>query len=346
MTTPVRLTHPVDYIAIAPYLLGFRPSLSIVGISFQDGALMGVLRFDLPDRSEDVVSVVSRFAEIMDRSRVEQVFLIGYGPGALVTPIMDGLHSVIEALDTEIMDMVRCEDNRYWSYCCEDPECCPPEGTPYDETTSHAAVGAVIAGLSAMPSRQAFADRLAPVEGTDREAVRLATRTARARADALLNTATPRYWYDEGHARVSDAFDRQEHTADEIAWLGVLLTSILVRDMAMTLLGLHSAEAHIQLWTEVARRVQPEYAAPPATLLAFAAYYIGDGTLARIAVARALSADPGYRMAAMLCWALDHGIEPTELHRMNIADQAEAIEAQVERCPRAAIPMLPETNGS
>jgi Domain of unknown function (DUF4192) len=58
------------------------------------------------------------------------------------------------------------------------------------------------------------------------------------------------------------------------------------------------------------RRVQPELAAAPATLLAFAAWRAGDGAVASIALDRAFDADPAYPMARLLSDAIDNGLSP------------------------------------
>lgn len=50
----------------------------------------------------------------------------------------------------------------------------------------------------------------------------------------------------------------------------------------------------------------------PATLLAFAAWQAGDGTLANLAIDRALQTDPGYSMALLLLRLFTSGIAPTD----------------------------------
>ncbi|NRQ38791.1 DUF4192 domain-containing protein [Nonomuraea sp. NN258] len=342
----VRLSAPADLIAIVPYILGFHPALSLVILAFNGSALATGLRYDLPATQDEAGEIITGSLDILRRDQIAGICLVGYGPGNLVTPLMDGLCQASATTAIEITEMLRCEDGRYWSYTCTMPDCCPPEGTPYDVTTSQAAVTAVMAGLSTLPDRASFADQLAPVEGPDREAVRAATAAARERAENLLiDQASARYWYEEGRARVHDAFARsaadQPLSPEEVAWLGVLLTSVCVRDAAWTMIGTYTEQAHIKLWTEVMRRVEPAYLPAPASLLAFAAYHGGAGTLARIAVDRALAVNPRYSMAHLIDCSLSHGIPTEAIRGMRIGGQAGEIDAQVDREPRAALPVLP-----
>ena len=59
------------------------------------------------------------------------------------------------------------------------------------------------------------------------------------------------------------------------------------------------------------RRAPLEVLAPPATLLAFAAWLAGDGALAWCALDRAREADPDYSMAALVERALTCAVPPS-----------------------------------
>lgn len=342
MTVTVRLSHPVDYLAIVPYLLGYHPTLSLVILAFHDQALVNAMRHDLPYGPHETRDVIATSLNILSRHEADEIAVIGYGSPDQTAPPLNSLQEALSPTGVQIRQLLSCTQKRYWSRLDMGSE----DGTPYDLTTSAAAVGAVMAGLSALPDRAAFGATLAPIDGPDREAVRQATRTARERAAALLPTATPRYWYDEGLRQVHEAFARsvadQPITPEQVAWLGVLLTSKVIRDAAMTLLGTYAEPAHIKLWGEITRRAEPGYVAAPATLLAFAAYSSGAGTLARVALDRALSDDPRYSMATLLECGLNHAAPPSVIHKMNIADMGEEIEAQIERYPHSVLPLLPE----
>ncbi|MEV4170129.1 DUF4192 domain-containing protein [Nonomuraea sp. NPDC049709] len=341
MPETVRLSHPVDYLAITPYLLGFHPAMSLVILSFHDRALVGSARHDLPGDPHETGDVVATCMKILTRSQADGAAVIGYGPAEQVMPLLESLRGALASAGIAVLQLLRCADNRYWTHL----DAGPTDGTPFDLTASAAAAQAVVAGLSALPDRGTFAACLEPADGPDREAIRQATQAARERAETLLTTEQPRYWYDEGTRALHEAFARtsadQPLSPEERAWLGVLLTSIVVRDIAMTLLGCYPPEAHIKLWGEVTRGAEPGYVAAPAALLAFAAYSRGAGTLARIAVDRALADNPRYSLAHLLDFSLREAMPPSMIHEMRVADMGERIAAQVESCPRAALPRLP-----
>ncbi|MEU6429717.1 DUF4192 domain-containing protein [Microbispora sp. NPDC046973] len=349
----VRLSRPADLIAIVPYMLGFHPERSIVAMAFEpstapDSTARGLrfsMRFDLPDRSEDTPDLARRFAGLLTRNGAERVALIGYGPGWHVTPVMDAVRGCLSDSGIDTIDALRVEDGRYWSYMCPDPDCCSPNGVRYDAGTNPAAAAAVFAGYVAQPDRAAFADTLTPVDGQDREQVQAATREACAQARSLLAAGGDHDWYYEGLDRIAAAMDRtqagQDLSADEVAWLGVRLTAIFVRDAAMTFIGRYDDDTHIRLWTQLTRRVEPDFAAPPATLLAFLALRTGDGPLARVALERALSVDPRYSLAGLIRTALDCGLPPEAAAGMDCAGMADEIADKAAQFPDGTRPVLP-----
>ncbi|ETK34590.1 DUF4192 domain-containing protein [Microbispora sp. ATCC PTA-5024] len=349
----VRLNRPADFIAIVPYMLGFHPERSIVAMAFEPAAdpdstgrgLRFSVRVDLPDDSEDTPDLARRFAELLTRNGTERAMLIGYGPGWHVTPVIDAVRGALSDAGIDTIDALRVEDGRYWSYTCPDPDCCSPNGVPYDAGSNLAAAAAVFAGYVARPDRAALEAMLAPDGGQDREQVQAATRDACAQAHSLLTDEEDRDWYHEGLTQVAVALDRtqagQDLSADEVAWLGVRLSAIFVRDAAMTLIGRYDDDTHIRLWTQLTRRVEPDFAAPPAALLAFLALRTGDGPLARVAVERALSVDPRYSLAGLIRTALDCGLPPEAAAGMDCAGMADEIADKAAQCPDLARPVLP-----
>jgi hypothetical protein len=99
---------------------------------------------------------------------------------------------------------------------------------------------------------------------------------------------------------------------DKVAWLSVALTDLRVRDDAWARMDPDYNEAHRRLWTDIVRRASRAYVPAPASLLAFTAWQAGEGTLANIAIERALDADPQYSMALLLSDVIDAGVPPSE----------------------------------
>jgi hypothetical protein len=116
-----------------------------------------------------------------------------------------------------------------------------------------------------------------------------------------------------GRAAVRNAFRRQRAggrlSDDEVAWLGVLLGHLPVRDYAWERVG--EEDWQVRLWTDVLRRVEPGQVPPVACLLAFAAWRSGHGALAAVAVERARTQDPDYSMAGLLQEVLQYALPPS-----------------------------------
>jgi len=66
--------------------------------------------------------------------------LIGYGEAGQVDPVMADAADVFTAHRVRLHDALRVTDDRSFSYLCQDPTCCPPQGTRFDPTSSVIAV--------------------------------------------------------------------------------------------------------------------------------------------------------------------------------------------------------------
>jgi hypothetical protein len=152
--------------------------------------------------------------------------------------------------------------------------------------------------------------------------MREALARARQRAEALIDReaeATDGDPFlpiaDAGRRSVKQVITRYRRggalTDDEVAWLGVTLTDLRVRDDAWARMDPQFHEAHQRLWIDIVRRLPPDFVAPPAALLAFTAWQAGDGALASVAIERALDADPHYSMALLVADALHAGLPPS-----------------------------------
>jgi hypothetical protein len=173
---------------------------------------------------------------------------------------------------------------------------------------------ATFAGQVALPDRAALVARVAAVTGAERTAIAEATGRAEERVAELLSgdAGSGRAVRRAGRAAVRDAERRyragRRLDDDEVAWLGALLVDVAVRDYAWERIGIEDWCA--DLWTDVVRRVEPDYVPAPAGLLGFTAWRQGQGALAYAAVDRALDADPEYVMAGLLAQILGLGVSP------------------------------------
>src|SRR5260370_16087586 len=182
---------------------------------------------------------------------------------------------------------------QYWSYVCQDPGWCPPDGVLLDGLAHPAAAALDAAGLTARPDRASLASTMAPLTGPAAESMGQATERALRRAEELI-AAAPR---DEDALRpVVDARRAAVRAAigtyrrggritggDQGAWLAVALAALRVRDDARAPMDPQHRAAHPRLWTDLVRRATKPYVPAPASLLAFTAWQSVQGALADMA---------------------------------------------------------------
>jgi hypothetical protein len=292
-----------EAVAVAPYLLGFHPNDSLVVLGMLGHAVDFAVRYDLPAQVADFTEA----AEVIARQGPDRVILIGYGPPWRVTPMVLEVARALRACEVTIEDVLRVADGRWWSYLGG-----PAGGTPF---APGLAAQAVYHGMVALPDRMALVAKVSPVEGQQRAEMREATGRARARATDLaaddLRAARGGQWMRRAGREAVREAERaaragRQLSPDEIAWLGVMLVKSVVLDYALDRCG--PEEWRMRLWNEVVRKVQPEHAPAPACLLAYAAWQAGEGSLARVAVDRALLEEPAHRIAGVLDRLLAAGI--------------------------------------
>jgi len=325
-TPRVRLDSPEAILAAVPHMLGFYPSHSLVvlGLDGKRGKVHVTFRYDLPEPPDSVLAgdIADHAVSVLRKQRLRLAVLVGYGPPALVIPVLAPAMDWLEANGIRLREVLRAESGRYWSVLCADPRCCPPEGVPFDPCSHPTAAAMAQAGLQALPDRAALARTLQPPAGSA-ESIRQSTRLAEQR---LCDLGAER-WANEGveGQQVTAEVGRAElqraiacyreggsiTTRDELAWLALLLTDLRVRDDCWARMDPAHGDDHIRLWTDVVRGAAVEYIPAPASLLAFVAWQTGRGALASVAVDRALAARPGYSMALLIGGALQAGLPPS-----------------------------------
>ncbi len=334
----VRLSSPADILAAVPHLLGFHPSRSLVVIGAggpRDRVKLG-FRYDLPDppHAGTARHIAEHAAAILAGHRATTVIAVGYGQGRLVTPLLDVFTGVARQGGLAVRELLRVEDGRYWSYLCQDVNCCPAEGVPFDPGSHPVTAAMSAAGLAAYPDRAALARTLAPLTGERATARDEAAGRACAQAAALVEQAAPqggnplRLVISEGRRAVRGAIARYRDGGaitddDLLAWLVISLAHLPVRDDAWARMDPAHRAAHLRLWTDLVRGAADAWVPAPAALLAFTAWQCGDGALASIAIDRALACDPGYSMALLLRDILDAGVPPSEARLPMTPDEVE-----------------------
>ncbi|HTR93696.1 MAG TPA: DUF4192 family protein [Trebonia sp.] len=322
----VRIGSPASILAVIPGLLGFDPGRSfvVIGAEVARREVRVTLRYDLPDPGKPRLAAVlaEQAVSLLAAQGVSTAVAVGYGADDAVTPVAAAFLDRAAAAGITVAELLRAEDSRYWSYVCGEPECCPPEGTPFDDTGHPAARALRAAGGRVLPSREDLAATVAAAGGQRGRAMRRATRQALsniARCATRMSregvpVSTRRLTGVLGQLAVREAIRRYREgepvDPEDAAWLTVALRQVRVRDDAWARMDTEHRDAHQRLWTDLTRLARPGYVAAPASLLAFVAWQSGDGALANVALDRALADNPHYSMALLLREALDAGAPP------------------------------------
>ncbi|MFJ9668685.1 DUF4192 domain-containing protein [Streptomyces sp. NPDC101219] len=357
-TQQVTLRSPAELADALPYLLGYRPEDSIVLVALHDkdgqGRFGGRARLGIPANRDDWPAAARQLAQgLINASarrsaRPEQMILFlcrepdRGGTGRQVkehlTPLAHALRVECGALDVPVVEALCVSDGRYWSYCCDNQECCPAAGTPMGLAgTSVLAAAATYAGLQVRGTLRELRARLLPREGSatvDQEAAlgaaglelvpRILDEAGRAAvADETLRlaervlrrlAATPTV----SGALPSDLRDDDLIRHDEAATLILGLQDRTTRDRAAEWMEGDDAAPALRLWRALARRCSGpygEHAAAPLTLAGWVAWSTGDELEAREALAMALGADPDYLFARLLHQACNEGLDPESVRR-------------------------------
>ncbi len=324
----IRVGGPVALLAAVPVLLGFEPSDSMVVIGTEPprAQVRLTLRYDLPDPADaSLANDLARHAvSVLAAQCAQTAVAVGYGPGHRVTPLADALREHARGAGIALTEVLRAQNQRYWSYICASSCCCPPEGTPFD-VSDHPVTRAFAAAGAApvLSSRAELAATVAPADGDLAEAMRRATRDAEQRVGRLVarvarsgrKASARRLIATVGLQAVSTAigrYRRGDSVGPEVAaWLTVVLRDLRVRDDAWSRMLPEHRAAHLRLWTDLTRMARPGYVPAPASLLAFVAWQSGNGALANVALDRALDDNPRYSMAMLLRQAVDSGAPPS-----------------------------------
>jgi hypothetical protein len=354
----VTLRTPAELADALPYLLGYRPEESIVLVALQDrdgrGRFGGRARLGIPASADDWASVAQQLAHGLvtgsERRGARPEQMVAYlcqepAKGESGRQVMERLRPLAQnlrvecgQLDVPVIEALCISDGRFWSYCCGNEACCPPEGLPMGlPGTSVLAAAATYAGLQVRGTLRELRARLLPWETT-------AALEQEGALDAASSSLVPRIL--DGASRAGVAEETLELSArimrrladvppvsgtltadlrddellghDEAATLILGLQDRATRDRAAEWMEGEEAAPALRLWRALARRcVGPygEHAAAPLTLAGWVAWSTGDGLEAREALAMALGADPDYLFARLLHQACNEGLDPESIRR-------------------------------
>ena len=354
----VTLRTPAELADALPYLLGYRPEDSIVLVALHDrdgrGRFGGRARLGIPASADDWDSAARQLAHGLVRgserrgARPEQmVAFLCQEPVAGETgrqvmerlrPLAQKMRVACGSLDVPVIEALCISDSRFWSYCCDKEECCPPEGRPMGlPGTSVLAAAATYAGVQVRGTLRELRARLLPWETTAALEQEIALDTVgMALVPRILDEATRAGVAEEtlqlaerlrnrfaaapavSGTLTADLRDDALLEHDEAARLILGLQDRVTRDRAAEWMEGDEAGPALRLWRALARRcVGPycEHAAAPLTLAGWVAWSTGDELEAREALAMALGADSDYLFARLLHQACNEGLDPESIRR-------------------------------
>lgn len=332
--TTVRLTGPEDLIAVVPHLFGFTPTQSIVAIDLIPGAppRLGFMeRLDLPAEGE-AAAAAEALTEPMLRHGSGVVVLIGYETitgEAVPALVMAG--DAMRAAGISVFDQMVVTGDRWRSFDCTDPACCPAEGKPVPGAENPAALSLIGTGSAPMKDRQAVEDQLAPTPrasavldliAAERAAGNPTGEAAAEAWGAVLTSTDPLTDQTIATASLALTLGESKQFRDTLlAWMNPGLLPLEMADP--TVLALlqkvqgpattpdapeTSARTITDRLITLCANLPDSEAAPALTVLANYAWCNGNGTIASLALQRALSAQPDYSLALLLHRMVSLGI--------------------------------------
>lgn len=321
-TTPYVAREPVDLIAMAPQVVGFRPRESVVLMTFGAPGRAFHARVDLPAEADLQAQVAELLVAAVRRNGLDRAAVLLYSrdPDAALRQGRTLLDRLL-AHGVDVIDVLRVEPHRYF-FPLEGDE----TGTPYDLSTHPLTARAVFEGRVVEESREALAESLVGGEDQDRAAI-LASATAWAdrmlrhgtEPGALARARRAEALWVQGRLR---RFVRTGQSLTDVQ-AGRLLGCVAVlplRDVAWAEIRRAHAERHVALWRDLVRRAPEDLVPAPAALLAFAAWLAGDGALSWCAVDRCVAAEPDYSLAACMADLLTRAVPPSTWPGVPVAD--------------------------
>ncbi|KRF34338.1 DUF4192 domain-containing protein [Nocardioides sp. Soil805] len=298
--TPIPLVArtPEDIVAFVPIALGFAPETSVAMLTFGEQPSFHA-RVDLPDDAGDVDDVVDALLRPSLRHRVRQVIFVVYDDDTLVADECAwSLHEAFTERGIEVIDVLRVHDCRWFAVLPgRTPEAY--RGVPFDPGAHPFTARAVFDGRVTHGSRAELRATLDPVEDAVTESAAFLATDPQPLPAREVRAVVHRHTREPGPCPV-----------EVLVPLALALREPASRDEAWCGLTRPVARAHVELWSDVVRRVPDEIVAGPAAVLAVAAWLAGDGALAWCAVERCRAVAPDHSLARLVADLLDDACSP------------------------------------
>ena len=338
----IRLFSPVDILSVVPHLLGFHPFQALVLVCLHThgtGSRVGmVARIDLPEEGH-AADAADALLPAVAREDPDAAILIAYGtPEDEGTVAADALTDALTEVGIQMRDRLLVVQGQWRSLDSPDPQdwtVVPgPDAGPSLEF-------AVLAGSAPAASRSVLEARVAAgirASAVGRECARLdrsrdevtVERGAAVWGRLLMDRTGPAQFTDATVALAAVSLHAGGTPALRDALAGWLSPGVLAGD-EMHPVALAGLREHLPLpWSQVSRGhdnpaasarlvdrliqvagcLPDACAVPVLTVLAHTAWAHGNGAVARVALDRALAADPSYVLAVLLDQLVTGGMRP------------------------------------
>ena len=304
----VSITTPVDFLSLVPHLLNYHPSAGIAGV-FLAGTQVALAACIANLSDPDTIAM--NFIKTAYSSNCDRGILIAYcGPKDRET--LEAIRKISDQLESNNIDvptLFRVHDQRYYELGCDQPDCCPPNGSPLPQWTPTSDLVAATTGELPAASRDDITNEYSPVDRSAAKEVEATMRLRLATEDPSL-TMPPK-----------EALTNAVRWMDELPSVNGILDLVIcaVRREVRTELYKHIVTTPrpngARAWLFVARHFTGPIAARALTLHGLCAYRNGDGVRARIALESALDRDPFFNDVDLFLTALNEGVHPDALEQ-------------------------------
>ena len=329
-TDALTLSSPDAFLASVPHMLGFAcdDSLVLVGLS-PDGSghashVVLTQRMDMPPAwygNSELMDLTMAAAEPMKRAGSSEVIIAVFGretPDPTTelpsTQVVDALVTAIDDSGMGVKDALYTDGISRWSYGCDNPSCCPPEGRVIpQEVRTHVAAEFAVTGAAMAPDRSSLVDEVAPGNQDLRSAVAEHVEEAQGAVPAARSKRALEAWRDSAITDVTNVITSDQTVgADAAARALVGLGDTRVRDTVLW--DVSQSPDRVTGATgglsQLVRSAPEEHVAPAATVLAIVHWMRGDGARANVALDRAMADNPEYSLGCMVRAALRSGLPP------------------------------------